>query len=192
MVVACTAAQDACSLRQRACRRCNCHVRSLWAACTVKEAGPHTLWASSCDLVAPGTAYDGIGPGTPRTSAAKKVDLNIHTVVIVIVTVVATPAIPAAPAMAVVVVVVPVMVAVTVAPAPVQQLAAAARGNNCIFRYSFLGGSVVCTGKHAASHPDLGRPIYSKCLALQASLRLCGLHSKGESMKAFPEICMAT
>ena len=54
-------------------------------------------------------------------------------------------AIPAAPAVAVVMAVVTVVV--VVAPAPVQQVAAAARGNECIFRFSFLGGSVVCTGQ---------------------------------------------
>ena len=48
------------------------------------------------------------------------------------------------------------IVVVVVAPAPVHQVApAAARCNYRIFCSSFLGRSVVCTGKHSASHHDV-------------------------------------
>ena len=76
VMIACTGAQDACSLRQRACRRCNSQARRIQVKCTVKEASPQALWANSRNLVAPETLYDDIGSGTPRTSAAKVADLN--------------------------------------------------------------------------------------------------------------------
>ncbi len=72
--------------------------------------------------------------------------------------VVAAPAaIPAAPAMAVIVMAVPVImpiVVVTMAPAPVQQVAVAAGCNYCIFRSSLLGSGIVCRRKQSASHYD--------------------------------------